>query len=94
MCPDPHFWAFFCELERLKELKSQGIRAEIDIRNEKIGYKIREHSNSKIPIIMAIGKKEAKEKTVSVRRLGNQTTKIFKLKDFITDIKQELKILN
>ena len=62
--------------EVVKELKSLGIRTEIDIRNEKIGYKIREHSNAKIPIIIAIGKKEAEEKSVSVRRLGSQETKI------------------
>ena len=63
--------------EVIKELKSLGMRAEIDIRNEKIGYKIREHSTKKIPIIIAIGKKEAEEKSVSVRRLGSQETKTY-----------------
>ena len=76
----------------VKELKSLGIRAEIDIRNEKIGYKIREHSTTKIPIIIAIGKKEAKEKSVSVRRLGSQETKIMELEEIKNILKKETKI--
>ena len=76
----------------MKELKLIGIRTEIDTRNEKIGYKIREHSNAKIPIIMAIGKKEAEEKSVSVRRLGSQETKIIKLQDIKNILLDELKI--
>ena len=78
----------------LKKLKSQGVRAEIDVRNEKIGYKIREHSNLKIPAILAIGKKEAEEQTVSVRRLGNQEIKVLSLKDFIKSVKEEIVIKN
>ena len=78
--------------EVLKELKSLGIRVEIDIRNEKIGYKIREHSTSKIPIIIAIGKKEAEDKSVTVRRLGSQETKTIKLEDIKKIIQQESKI--
>ena len=76
----------------LKELKSLNMRAEIDIRNEKIGYKIREHSNSKIPIIIAIGKKEAEERSVSVRRLGSQETKTIKLDEIKNILQQESKI--
>ena len=78
--------------EVLKKLKSSGIRAEIDVRNEKIGYKIREHSNLKVPAILAIGKKEAEEDTVSVRRLGSQNTKVYKLDDFINSLKEEILI--
>ncbi len=78
--------------EVIKELKSINIRTEIDIRNEKIGYKIREHSNSKIPIIIAIGKKEAEEKSVSVRRLGSQETKNIKLDEIKKLLIQESKI--
>ena len=78
--------------EIVKELKSIGIRVEIDIRNEKIGYKIREHSTTKIPIIIAIGKKEAEEKSVSVRRLGSQETKTLKLQEFKNILQQESKI--
>ena len=54
------------------QLRDKGLRVEKDIRNEKIGYKIREHSNAKIPVIMVIGKKEVENKTVSVRRLGSE----------------------
>jgi threonyl-tRNA synthetase len=78
--------------EVLKELKSLNMRTEIDVRNEKIGYKIREHSNSKIPIIMAIGKKEAEERSVSVRRLGSQETKKIKLDEIKNILQQESKI--
>ena len=74
-----------------KALVSKGIRAEIDIRNEKIGYKIREHSNSKVPAIIAVGKKEAQDKTVSVRRIGSSETKTFKLEDIVTSLSEEAK---
>ncbi len=74
-----------------KALVSKGIRAEIDTRNEKIGYKIREHSNSKIPAIIAVGKKEAQDKTVSVRRIGSSETKTFKLEDIVTSLSKEAK---
>ena len=72
-----------------EQLIENGLRAEADIRNEKIGYKIREHSNSKIPVILAVGKKEAEEKTVSVRRLGSQNTTVVKLDELINDLKTE-----
>ena len=76
--------------EVLNKIKSEKIRAEIDTRNEKIGYKIREHSNLKVPAILAIGKKEAEEQTVSVRRIGSQETKVYKLDDFIKSLKDEI----
>ena len=71
------------------QLSKNGLRTEVDIRNEKIGYKIREHSNAKIPIILAVGKKEAEEKTVSLRRLGSQETLVVKLDELISDLKKE-----
>ncbi len=74
-----------------KELVSKGIRVEIDTRNEKIGYKIREHSNSKVPAIIAVGKKEAQDKTVSVRRIGSSETNTFKLEDIVTSLSKEAK---
>jgi len=73
-------------------LKSAGIRAKTDVRNEKIGYKIRDHSNAKVPIIIALGKKEFEEKTVSVRRLGSQETKVIKLDDIIAALQNESSI--
>ena len=65
------------------QLRDKGLRVEKDIRNEKIGYKIREHSTAKIPVIMVIGKKEAENKTVSVRRLGSKNTETFKVDEII-----------
>ena len=78
-------------LEVKKVLVKKGIKAEVDLRNEKIGYKIREHSNSKVPIIIAVGKKESQEKTVSVRRIGSAETSTFKLDEVITTLSNEVK---
>ena len=58
--------------EIILKLKDKGIRCEADLRNEKISYKVREHSLRKVPIIFAIGKKEIEENTVSVRRIGTK----------------------
>ena len=71
------------------QLTKNGLVAEADIRNEKIGYKIREHSNAKVPVILAVGKKEADEQTVSVRRLGSQQTSTIKLDKLIEDLQKE-----
>ncbi|MBK0023966.1 threonine--tRNA ligase [Ochrobactrum sp. S46] len=54
--------------------KHAGLRVDVDLRNEKIGYKIREHSLSKIPVVLVIGKQEAATQTVSLRRLGQEET--------------------
>ena len=51
-----------------------GVRAEADVRNEKINYKVREHSVGKVPVILAIGMKEVGERSVSMRRLGDTRT--------------------
>ena len=56
-----------------------GLRAEADKRNEKINYKVREHSLAKVPVILAIGPREVAERTVSVRRLGEQRTEVLPL---------------
>ena len=58
--------------EVVAALTAAGIRAEADIRNEKINYKVREHSLQKVPVIMAVGMKEVAERTVSIRRLDRQ----------------------
>ena len=78
-------------LEVKNELIKKGIRAGVDLRNEKIGYKIREHSTSKIPVIIAVGKKEAQEKTTSVRRIGSTETKTFALDEIVTSLYNESK---
>jgi threonyl-tRNA synthetase len=51
--------------------KARGLRVETDLRNEKINYKVREHSLAKVPVLIAAGRKEASENTVSIRRLGS-----------------------
>ena len=53
------------------KLKAAGLRAEVDTRNEKINYKVREHSLAKVPLLLVVGKREAEEGTVAVRRLGS-----------------------
>jgi threonyl-tRNA synthetase len=54
------------------DLTKAGLRAEIDLRNEKINYKVREHSLQKVPVMLVCGKREAEEETVNIRRLGSQ----------------------
>ena len=66
-----------------KELNKVGIRNEIDLRNEKIGYKIREHSNKAIPIIVVIGKKEEEKSNVAVRYLGSNNQEVLGMNQFI-----------
>lgn len=75
--------------EVLKLLKKQGIRVEIDLRNEKINYKIREHSLAKTPQIWVVGKREAEEKKVAIRRLGSDAQEILALDEAIRKITQE-----
>jgi len=70
-------------------LKKAGLRAEADLRNEKVGYKIREHSLAKVPVIAVVGKREAEEKTVAIRRLGSQDQTILKLDDALAVLKAE-----
>ena len=65
--------------EVVAALKAQGVRAEADIRNEKINYKVREHSLGKVPIILACGAREVEDRTVSVRRLGEKQTSVTSL---------------
>lgn len=63
-------------MEVTEALKKAGVRAEADTRNEKINYKVREHSVGKVPVILAIGMKEVEDRTVSVRRLGENRTEM------------------
>ena len=79
-------------VEIMDLLKKQGIRAEVDLRNEKISYKVREHSSKKVPIIVAIGKNEMNDRTVSIRRIGSKDTNVLKLDDAINEIVKESKI--
>ncbi len=73
----------------LARLKDTGLRAEADLRNEKINYKVREHSLAKVPVILVVGKREAEEGTVSIRRLGSQKQAVLKLEDAVKMIELE-----
>jgi len=73
----------------VEKLKAAGIRVETDFRNEKINYKVREHSTNKVPAILVIGEREANEGTVSVRRLGQQGQKVMKVEELIESLKVE-----
>ncbi len=65
--------------EVVAALRAQGIRAEADIRNEKINYKVREHSVAKVPLIFAVGMNEVADRTVSIRRLGESQSEVVEL---------------
>ena len=59
-------------LEVIAEARRRGLKVEGDLRNEKINYKVREHSLAKVPVMLVVGKKEAEGRGVSMRRLGSQ----------------------
>ncbi len=73
----------------LARLKEAGLRAEADLRNEKINYKVREHSVTKVPVMLVVGKREAEEGTVSVRRLGSQKQEVMTLDDAVKMLSDE-----
>ncbi len=76
-------------LEVVDQLKAAGVRAEADLRNEKINYKVREHSVGKVPVILAVGMREVEEKTVSVRRLGEKQTSVQSLEEVTASLGKE-----
>jgi threonyl-tRNA synthetase len=76
-------------LETVAALKAVGIRAEADIRNEKINYKVREHSVGKVPVILAVGRKEVEDRTVTLRRLGEKQTSVVSLDEIVTTLGAE-----
>ena len=76
-------------LKVLEALKQAGLRAEADLRNEKINYKVREHSVAKVPVLFVVGKREAEEGTVSLRRLGSQEQEVLSLADAVKAIAAE-----
>ncbi|NUH66049.1 threonine--tRNA ligase [Sulfitobacter sp. S0837] len=75
--------------EVVETLNAAGVRAEADMRNEKINYKVREHSVGKVPVILAVGAREVEERTVSVRRLGQKQTSVQPLDTLTTELAQE-----
>ena len=73
-------------------LEKKGLRSIIDDRNEKINYKIREHSVSKIPILMICGAKEVQNKTITIRRLGQEQQQTMGLEEAIKELSKESRI--
>ena len=76
-------------LEVVEALKSAGVRAEADLRNEKINYKVREHSVGKVPVILACGMREVEENSVTVRKLGEKETYSRSLAEITTELSTE-----
>ncbi|MES0402569.1 MAG: threonine--tRNA ligase [Hyphomicrobium sp.] len=76
-------------LEVVGKLKAAGLRAEVDLRNEKINYKVREHSLAKVPVMLIVGRREAEEGTVSERRLGSQDQQVMGLDEAIAALVDE-----
>ncbi|MBS3962409.1 MAG: threonine--tRNA ligase [Sandarakinorhabdus sp.] len=73
----------------LEQLKAAGIRAEADLRNEKINYKVREHSMAKVPVLMVVGRREADEGKVAIRRLGSDRQQILPFSEALAALKKE-----
>ena len=70
-------------------LKAVGLRVETDLRNEKINYKVREHSLAKVPILLVVGRREAEERKVAMRRLGGDKQEVLALEDALHRLKEE-----
>jgi threonyl-tRNA synthetase len=75
--------------EVLAALNKAGLRAEVDLRNEKINYKVREHSLAKVPVLLVVGKREAEERTVSMRRLGKDRQEVLAMGPAVAALAQE-----
>jgi threonyl-tRNA synthetase len=73
----------------VERLKSAGLRVEIDVRNEKINYKVREHSVAKVPVLLVVGKRESEENTVAIRRLGGQAQEVLALDEAVRTLARE-----
>ena len=71
-------------------LRKNGLRAESDLRNEKISYKVREHSVAKVPVQFAVGQRELENRTVAIRRLGSKKQEVMALDDAISALKTEI----
>ncbi len=77
----------------LEACDAAGLRAEADLRNEKINYKVREHSHAKVPILFVVGNREAEEGTVAIRRLGGKQQEVLALDEAINRLNEEAAIL-
>ena len=79
-------------MDVVERLRSAGISADADLRNEKISYKVREHSVSKVPVLMAVGQREVDEKTVALRRLGSKKQQVVSLDDAVEALSGEIAV--
>jgi threonyl-tRNA synthetase len=75
--------------EVVTALRASGLRAELDLRNEKINYKVREHSLAKIPAIFVVGARELEERTVAIRRLGGKDQEVLALTEAVARLAEE-----
>ena len=75
--------------EVVAAVRKAGLKAEIDLRNEKINYKVREHSHAKVPVMLVAGKREAEERKVSIRRLGSQEQTVMALDEAVAMLAKE-----
>ena len=73
------------------ELRSRGLRADTDLRNEKIAYKVREHSVAKVPALLAVGSREVENRTVAARRLGSKQQRVLALDEAIEELEHEVR---
>lgn len=76
-------------MDVVRKLKAAGLSAEADLRNEKINYKVREHSLAKVPVLLVCGKREAEEGSVNVRRLGSRDQHSLGLAEAISALREE-----
>ena len=79
-------------MDIVARLRAAGINAEADLRNEKISYKVREHSVAKVPVLMAVGQKEIADETVAVRRLGTKHQKVLGADEAISQLAEEIRL--
>jgi threonyl-tRNA synthetase len=71
-------------------LQDAGFRAETDLRNEKISYKVREHSVAKVPVLFAVGQREIETQSVAIRRLGSKKQQVLTLSEAVIELKKEV----
>lgn len=91
VCPIVNDFDDYAE-EVAAKLRKAGLYAKTDVRNEKINYKVREHSLAKIPVIAVVGAKEKENGTVTVRRIGSDKQEVMKLDDFVNAMVEEAKM--
>ena len=78
-------------LDVVARLRDPGITADADLRNEKISYKVREHSVAKVPVLLAVGQREVDEETVAMRRLGSKKQKVVSVDEAVAELSDEIR---